>query len=299
MDNAMPNKRLGYLVFRPNGSFDSKILTKPMNEAVRTEFDRITSIIPNVRPVMFAAQMAQRNLRELAKFERRGTTPKAFGELTPSIQAEAAFNHKIDAARHILNFLCSFRAFLDHCDEYLCTEYGKTSKQREGFKQETNHQFDSRFAYRFSWKLRNFAQHFSIPISNDSITSSMDHGAKHFMMSSKLLLERDDLLRWDEWGKLQNELKAMPNEFEIFPILDEVGVSINELCVCALRPESERLIVCWDYLCKVCDLIGLEENAIPVVWVGERAGPGLPPKSMEFLPIDELRLIIRSMGAPI
>jgi hypothetical protein len=214
------------------------------------------------------------------------------------MNGETVFHYKIEAARHILNFLCSFRAFLDHCDEYLCVHYGKDSKERKSFICETNNQFDSKFSYRFAYKLRNFSQHFSIPISTATITSSLDHGREEFSLSAKLLLERDDLLRWREWGKVKAEIAKMPSDFEVLPIMSDVGISIKELCISALRPEGERLTTCCDYLSRLCEIIVLEDNAIPVAWIGENTGANLPPSKMIILPLDELRLIMNSMGAP-
>jgi len=298
MTIANEKMRPGYLVFKPNGTCDSKVLSKPMDDAVRAEFEKITAVISTVRPVMFAAQITQRNIKTLEEFERKGSAPRSFAGLPSDTLAETAFIQKIDACRHISNFLCSFRAFLDHCDSYLCSSYGKQSVERAHFKAETNNQYDTSLPYRLVYKLRNYAQHFSIPISDATITSSMNHKSGTYTLSSKLLLTRDELLRWAEWGKLRDELAMMPASFEILPLVRAVGVSVHQLCVAVLRPKANDLILCTDYLEKFCTILQLEDHAIPVIWIGEDAGPGFPPKSMNIIPVDELRLILRSMGAP-
>lgn len=296
---AEENRRPGYFVFRSNGTIDSKVFAKAMDDAVKREFDEITSIIMSVRPIMFAAQMAQRNFNALEALEHNGAAHVPFASLPSSTQIETVLLYKIDACRNILNFLCSFRAFLDHCDAYLCRNYGNSSNERARFKSNMSLQYDTKFSYRFCYKLRNYAQHFSIPVSDASLTFSMDHGKGNYRLASTLYLERDVLLQWNEWGKVRHELERISSKLEILPLIKDAATSVDELCCSILKERADELIRCSDYLHRVCSMLKLEPGAIPVIWVGENATAELPPRNMEIVPIDELRLIVRSIGAPV
>jgi hypothetical protein len=59
----------------------------------------------------------------------------------------------IDANRRILNFLYSFRTFLDHWETKLKRRYGKDSEQVRRFKAACSDAYDSCFSYRFIYKL--------------------------------------------------------------------------------------------------------------------------------------------------
>lgn len=292
-------RRPGYLVFRPDGTFDSKVMTKPFDEKIGTEFDKITSVLSLVRPVVFAAQIAQRCLLALNSFENDLAKPASFEKLTSGRIIQFGILYKIDACRHIQNFLCAFRAFLDHCDAYTCDRYGERSEERKRFKRETGAQYDDKFAYRFCYQLRNYAQHYSMPISDATLTLLMDHGKRHYKQTSTLLIVRDELLEWSGWKKLRSELVHMPETFEVLPLVRAVGSAINEICCSVLKEKSFELIQCSEYLEKFCEILKLEPGAIPVVWIGDNAGPKLPPKSMEMIPVEELLLTVRSIGAPV
>ncbi|HEY2033931.1 MAG TPA: hypothetical protein VGH02_09630 [Rhizomicrobium sp.] len=299
MSPAQEIRRPGYLIFRENGTFDSKVMTLLMSTEVITELDEITKIVEKVRPLISASQIAQRNLLALQNFEKEGAKPTPFSVLPSGRMIETSLIYKMDASRHISNFLSSFRSFLDHYSAHLSERFGNHSKEVERFKAETRKHYDSKFGYRFVYRFRNYAQHYSIPISDINVSYLMDHNIQNYALSSRLTLVRNELVRWREWGPLRNEILGLPEKIDIVPLIKEAGNSLNEICIEVLRIDANDLLRCQDYLERVCSILKLEPGAIPVVWIGENAGEGLPPAKMDILPVDEMRLIVRSMGAPV
>jgi len=57
--------------------------------------------------------------------------------------------------RHLLNFLGAMRFFLDHTQTRLTRHYGDNSPPLMAFKARTAQAYDTKFAYRFMYKLRN------------------------------------------------------------------------------------------------------------------------------------------------
>ena len=80
--------------------------------------------------------------------------------------AEARDAIDFDLNRRLLNFLTAMRFFLDHTETRLKRRYGKTNKAVQTFKTSTSASYDKVFAYRFLYRLRNVAQHCSIPIGH-------------------------------------------------------------------------------------------------------------------------------------
>ena len=66
----------------------------------------------------------------------------------------------------------------------------KTYKDFDNFRRLT---FDTFFSYRFFYKLRNYAVHNDIPIT--FAQNNMESGLK-------LYFSRDDLIKWDGWGRI-------------------------------------------------------------------------------------------------
>src|SRR5205823_3022484 len=89
---------------------------------------------------------AQHSLFALARLNHSAFTPKA-GAIVLGLN------------RHLLNFLASIRAFLDHSETALIRRYGKGSAEFDAFRLAKAREYDEHFAYRFLYALRNYAQH--------------------------------------------------------------------------------------------------------------------------------------------
>lgn len=70
----------------------------------------------------------------------------------------------LKANQVILNFLSSFKFFLDNGESYLKRKYGKNSDEASSFIKLTRQEFDNCFAYRFLIKLRNYSIHLGFPL---------------------------------------------------------------------------------------------------------------------------------------
>jgi hypothetical protein len=75
--------------------------------------------------------------------------------------------------RYIMNLLTAVRTFLDHTERNLTHRHGKDSEQFQAFKKATAEAYDSSFAYRFLYKLRNYVQHRGMPIGKMSINTQL------------------------------------------------------------------------------------------------------------------------------
>jgi hypothetical protein len=73
--------------------------------------------------------------------------------------------------RRLRSFFSEFRVFLDYTETKLKRRYGADSEQVNVFKTACSRQFDNSFAYRFVYKLRNYALHVNLPLNALSLTS--------------------------------------------------------------------------------------------------------------------------------
>ena len=130
--------------------------------------------------------------------------------------------------RMVLGLLSSIRTYLDHTETRLKRQFSDSSTEVEGFKVATANEFDSEFAYRFTEKLRNYAQHCGLPIGTVSL-HSVSTGEDELIVQ----FDRDMLLTNfpKGWGKVKTELENMPDKFDIVPLLSkkvELLRKINE-----------------------------------------------------------------------
>ncbi|MGN7885419.1 hypothetical protein [Dyadobacter sp. 22481] len=132
--------------------------------------------------------------------------------------------------RCFLNYLSSVRTFIDHTDSYLNRKFGKQSEEFREFKGELSRQFDTCFAYRFFYKLRNFAQHVGLPISSVSFTTRADRVENCIKTSLTPTFNSLQLLKdYKEWGPAKFDLQKQPEEFPAIPLLFEMSSSVESI----------------------------------------------------------------------
>lgn len=137
----------------------------------------------------------------------------------------------------ILNYMMSVKTLLDHMETSINRRYGGASTELVEFKLLTANEFDSKFSYRFMYKLRNFVQHCGMPPLSYTISKSLDETSSTIITELIVYFMRDELIRdFSKWGaQVKADLTQMDESFSIIPIFNEhinsilkVYVSFNE-----------------------------------------------------------------------
>ncbi len=76
----------------------------------------------------------------------------------------------IEFNRCLINFISSFKSFVEHCENRIKNIFGSTSEEVLEFKSYLSNLFDNNFSYRFFIKLRDYAIHVGYPIENVSFS---------------------------------------------------------------------------------------------------------------------------------
>lgn len=146
-------------------------------------------------------QMVERNGNDFLQHLKKSTNVTSLDE-----EDEILF----EANRLLMNFLAMCFSYVEHIKHRIFEQYGgkesKTYKDFDNFRRLT---FDTFFSYRFFYKLRNYAVHNDIPITfaQNNIESGL-----------KLYFSRDDLIKWDGWGRIVGlDLQQAPEYIEIEP----------------------------------------------------------------------------------
>lgn len=123
----------------------------------------------------------------------------------------------------ILNYMMSVKTLLDHMETSINRRYGKDSTEFVEFKTLAANEFDSKFSYRFMYKLRNFVQHCGMPPLSYTISKSLDETSSTLSVELIVYFMRDELIRgFSKWGaKVKVDLTQMDESFPIMPIFNE------------------------------------------------------------------------------
>ncbi|KUI27213.1 hypothetical protein AU196_01365 [Mycobacterium sp. IS-1742] len=162
------------------------------------------------------------------------------------------------------------------CNRPLQTKQGLSEFETKDYAEQLKKTFETGEA-EFMQKLRNYCTHYAIPVPGLGTTMSWQGGGPVIRLNT-LQLDRDALLRWDEWRSAATAyLKKQPPRFDFAPIIeryqasaraffqwfwDEVNArSVEELA--ELNAKAKEVQLWWD-----------ERNLAPY-WVYE--GNGRPP----------------------
>lgn len=115
---------------------------------------------------------------------------------------------EMDINRFMLHLLSSGKLFVDFNENQIKQKYSKNSVEFDRIHSFASYQYDTSFAYRFCYSLRNFSQHIALPIhevraiSPDDETNIVD-----------FYIDLDCLLNSSfDWKKLEKELKELRKE---------------------------------------------------------------------------------------
>lgn len=139
-------------------------------------------------------------------------------------------NVSLDINRRVLNFLSSFRTYLDHTETRLTREFRDDSSRVDEFKTLCSYHYDNCFAYRFMYELRNYAQHYDMPVGNMRLQSNLDEESHEVSYSMGVLFNRDALLRNRKWKNiLREEISALETEFDVRPFIQQIVNCVLEI----------------------------------------------------------------------
>lgn len=137
-----------------------------------------------------------------------------------SLKNEPSNNSSVSyqANRHMMNYLAMARLFIDKVEENIKENFSTKSEEYSGFKQLTAKKYDNKFSYRFLWDLRNYTQHYGLPIHHfKRFIDEQDR--KHVM----LFISPRELIKGSyNWKpKMLSELKSRQENINVLELIQE------------------------------------------------------------------------------
>ena len=127
-----------------------------------------------------------------------------------------------------LNYLSSFRMFIDHHEATLERGDESVNNSYYKFKEKTAYHYDTYFSYRFLWHLRNYIQHCGLPACSWEF-SEIKEDPKKGKSQVEIVYYRDGLLTGFDWKRLKTELESQPSEIEVIKLMGELNSSIADI----------------------------------------------------------------------
>lgn len=176
---------------------------------------------------------------------------------TQQLQVGAA---ELGSGLRFLNWLLSFRTFLDLTEADLTRRFGSDSQELAEFHQATSTEYDGSFGYRFIYKLRNFGQHASFPPIEGGIQVMVDDQGNSERVVH-IFLDKGKLLQSDRWTTVRPELEALPDEIPVADHMHAAMASLANIAAAVKRIDQPDLTNAADLF----DRLRTETNQAPGV----------------------------------
>jgi hypothetical protein len=185
----------------------------------------------------------------------------------------------------LFDWLQSIRAYLDHTETRLKQRYGRESDHVARFKATCARAFDTHFAYRFLYKLRN-AQHTGFaPITVTIRRAVIASGTGSW---ATLEFDRDELLHaYNDWGVVETDLEQMPERFGIEEHMSQMMGCLEEIADEVAQIEEYFLRREMTVIDELLRLVPPGEGTPQVVRLPEDSTQR--PKTIQLQPIPEVQ----------
>lgn len=262
-----------------DGKIDFGILNADFSLDSYRELYRNSKVILDLQPIAILFEAVQINFNELnssfnigINFTKNMKPGKGVVFQYLSLMS--------DLSVKITNFITSANTFLVNSECNL----KKTSEHFE-WNEYRNNLHKSSFSYRFTYELRNYSQHHSLPISSLNVNQDKTKDKITLLVNMK----RDELLSCGyKWGKIKNDIQSCDEVFDLYPHLNKYMKIIEELFSKYIDVKSAKLQETIIYFAKLNSTFKFPEKSVPVVFVGEAENDKPVPKHHEMIPFENL-----------
>ncbi|UQA51017.1 hypothetical protein [Vibrio sp. ED002] len=183
----------------------------------------------------------------------------------------------------ITNCVVSYTACVNMCEQHMKRVHSKNSESFKQWNTSRQQLHEDTFEYRFGYDLRNYTQHYGLPLSE--VVLSMDSES---LKGLNVFVNKSSLLKGSfEWrSEMRAELKSLTVEN-----IDVIEVSVKYLkCVDdvykgVLDSHIEELSRCDSYLDDLFEIFKIEQHENPVVFKGDIPTGSQVPREKEFIPV--------------
>jgi len=284
-----------YMLPKGSDTYDVVVIGKPASSDTLLEYHDITGIVPRIQPIVLSLAICERDLSALAQLpasqERR---LNAIG--TPDIPAAFLNDMLVESAGSVNAFLASTSAFLGQAPQMVAAVLRNDSQLFANWDARRNQLHANSVGYRMLYELRNFAQHYALPISGFRVSGQRDLPDGPLSMTCGAHLTRDALLSSGyDWRSRTADIAAQSADFDVLPLAEDYMRCLRVLLLEAARSCANELAVCSDYLRKLRELFKVPPAARLYLFNGLPNVQGGHPTSAELVPDEQFQWIVTAL----
>jgi len=285
-------KRIGYYKQQEAGAIDVNISEKDFSDESYVEYKQCIKIVFELQPIIMLHEATLRNYSEL-EASILSSEQKFKDKTLKNGSQYLLVTEGVTIIQRINNFLASASSFLSVSEVKLEKCYGKGSNEEKTWNQFRNEMHKDSFAYQFIYDLRNFSQHYQLPISTLKIKgSNLTTDDKD--INTEIFISRDALLNSGfSWKKsVEDELEKQDESFDLSPLLREYMTIIHRLLDKYLEVNKTRFKEGVEYVTTLRNTLKIPNDTTPVIFLGDTATDKPVPEHTEQIPVELLHWIL-------
>lgn len=153
-------RKIGFITQKDNGTVDISICNTPLNDATITEFNKKNGVLLDLRPVFVAFESLVLNHSELTQIPINPNYNDVTSGYIEGLETLTIATQKIS------NFLSSANFYLSIAKPKLENLFGSNSPEFRDWDDTRKKLHSENFSYKFSYALRNYSQHYGLPLSS-------------------------------------------------------------------------------------------------------------------------------------
>ena len=207
---------------------------RPVTSAETSAYKAATIVLGNGERSFHAIGMVDRNEEEFHCHMAQSL--KEYSGMGLEARSLNRFNFR--ANWQLFNYLASTRFFLEYTEAKTKKRFGRKSKQAQEIRAACKDAYDNQFAYRFLFRLRNYAQHCGLAVGAVDIAASIDKPEPELTV----YFDPQQLLRdYAEWGRVSKDLKQSKELLPVNPLLEQMTAVLHKIQGIALLHELPEL----------------------------------------------------------
>jgi hypothetical protein len=284
-------RRVGYYHKRIDGTLDIALSKIDFDEECYEELTSCSKAIFELKPILIAFDMAKNNYDEIIEssnsyreFVKKELIPGP-GYIQKSIDRMVVLTQRIN------NFLSSASSFLNNTEIKVDKVFGGGSCQSNLWNEYRRGLHKDSFSYRFMYELRNYSQHYGLPMSaaNFDVANMLENTPS---VNLSMSIYRESLLEENfNWKKLESEIRKLEKNTDIGPYLEEYMGILKKLIIKYLDLFKKKMLECFEYLTAFHKAFEIPEGVLPMLFIGEGNKTQPIPSKMVYMPADQFQWV--------
>lgn len=216
-----------------------------MGESYQTEFGRRLDIFEQskemeiyqtLQAMQSSFQVFEGNFAELVKLLEPLEDPREslFNYAAPDKSEN--LDHLITETKRLLhNFLASAKSLVDHTRVIVNRLYPQDHEFRSEYQRKLNQDLASNVLQKFVQNLRNYTQHYTLPVLALQITFLGESND----LNSTLRIDVEMLKQWDKWGSSKAYLDSLKEGLPIIALASRYYILIQDFYIWLSERQSE------------------------------------------------------------